>query len=84
MDATKEISRVEVYWDSQDSANEGWAVRWWRGSQESSDAVSIDATASLDDAIDQACHELDMDLTHDDFGCDPKWYGGRGDWSENE
>jgi hypothetical protein len=81
MTTTKTISRVQVYWDSQDSANEGWAVRWHIDGQEQSDAVSIDATASLDDAIDQACHDLDLSLTHDDFTRDARRDGGCGDWS---
>ncbi len=79
---TRTITDVTVYWDSQDISNEGWAYR-------ASDADGDIASGGIDDiedddlcgAIDAACFELDLDLTHDDFGMEPHIDGGYGTWS---
>ena len=76
---------VTIYWDSQDSGNEGWAYRTIDsdGCEESGsvDGVSDD---DLCGAIDLACHELDLPLTHDDFGTEPDVDGGYGVWSAED
>ena len=68
--ATKtEWTGITVYWDEQDPHNIGWAYQAGTadGHNESGE-VGIDTSASLNDAVDQACHELGVDLDHNDFG----------------
>lgn len=76
------ISGINVYWDSQDPANEGWA---YRASDEHGDidSGSIDGVDSddLDGAIANACSQLDMDLTADQFAREPHIDGGFAVWS---
>lgn len=79
---TSKITEIRVYWDNQDRDNEGWAVRWFSSDREmGSDGIGIDSKARLDDAIDQACYELGVDLTHDDFACSPDVDGGHASWA---
>ena len=83
------ITSLTIYWDSQDSSNEGWA---YRASDADGDIDSgpIDGVAddnnryllyNLSGAIDQACYELGLDLTHDDFSIEPSLEGGYCLWS---
>lgn len=74
------ITSVVVYWSEQAADSPGWAVRWKRGGHEQSNDICIASDASLDDAIDQACHELDVPLTHDDFAREPRTAGGCAIW----
>jgi hypothetical protein len=69
------ITKLTVYWDTQDPDNEGWA---WRTDDDSGE-IAIVSHASLDEAIDQACHELDIDANHDDFDKSTD-EGGYGFW----
>ena len=79
---TRTITSLTIYWDSQDSSNEGWA---YRASDADGDIDSgpIDGVAddNLSGAIDQACHGLGLDLTHDDFSVEPNLEGGYCLWS---
>ena len=64
MNATK-ITEVRIYWDTQDSDNEGWAVKWYEGDEvRGSDAIEAD---SLSDAIEEAIRMLDLPCSTDDF-----------------
>ena len=77
----KTIVEIRVYWDNQDRSNEGWA---WKttdaAGRTDSGPIDILPTADLDDAIDQACHELDVPVDHNDFAtC--KDDGGWAHWS---
>ncbi len=76
------ITNVTVYWDSQDSSNECWA---YRASGDdgliASGSIEDVADDDLDGAIDEACHILDLPLTHNDFGREPNVDGGFATWS---
>ena len=84
MKNTANITTITIYWDASDPSHEGWAKRWKRNGIDESDDISIDGSASLDDAIDQACHELDVPLDHNDFARDPNQDGGWAFWSCEE
>ena len=64
---------LRVFWDSQDSENEGWYFRLTK-CDENGDLTmlaedSIDAGRDdLDGACDEVCRYLGIDATHDDFG----------------
>ena len=75
---------ITVYWDSQDPDNEVWAYRA-SDDQGDIDSGSIDlvSDSDLDGAVDEACHMLDVDRTHDDFACDPVTEGGYATWSHS-
>lgn len=62
------IHIITVYWD--DDAN-SWAYRTTLddGSVERG-TVDVVPEASIADAIDQACYQIDVFLTHDDFAID--------------
>ncbi len=80
--AKTEITRIEIYWDTQDPTNEGWAVRWDRiGDNHESGPIEGVSADNLDYAIDQACFDLGVSLNHDDFGCDEKTDGGYAIWT---
>lgn len=79
---TRKPTQVTVYWDTQDRDNEGWA---FRASDDDGAIASgpIDGIEAIDlaGAINQACHELDLDLTADDFAQEPDTDGGYAVWS---
>ena len=82
---SRQPTEITIYWDSQDPWNEGWAFRLC---DESGDIGSgpIDCGGpddDLDDVIDGAMHELDIDLTHDDFARDPTEDGGWAIWRQH-
>ena len=62
-------TEIRVYWDTQDPTNQDCAFN-------ATDEDGLIASAEieeiepddLDGAIDDACSQLDIDLTHDDFG----------------
>lgn len=72
--ATKtELTEITVYWDEQDPQNIGWAyqachIRDGENEVAESGSVSVDGSASLDDAVDEVCYQLGVDLDHNDFG----------------
>ena len=72
---------LKVYWDSQDGDNNGWAYRLTEDGADT-DSGPIDNPGDLDDAIDEACHMLDIPATHDDFACSQA-EGGYGVWTED-
>ena len=80
--ANRTITAVKVYWDTQDSSNEGWAYR-------ASDAIglidtgAIDGVADddLDGAIAEAIQSLDIDVSADQFAREPHLNGGYATWS---
>lgn len=61
-----ELVRIQVFWDERDPQELGWhyfgfglsGLKHWGG---------LDPDLSFDDAIDEACFELGVGLTHDDF-----------------
>lgn len=79
---TRTITDLTIYWDSQDPNNEGWA---YRASDERGDIASagIDGVADddMDGAIAEACRELDLPLTADQFAREPHIDGGYATWS---
>lgn len=76
------ITEIKIYWDVQDPANEGWAYRAAgdRGLIDSGPIEGIDAD-DLDGAIDDACSQLGVDLTADQFGRETHVDGGVAVWS---
>jgi hypothetical protein len=77
----KTITDIKVYWDTQDPQFEGWAYVA-SGEQGLIASGGIDAD-SLDDAIDEACFEIGLRLTHNDFGRHD-YDGGCGLWTDND
>ena len=81
MNATRTITEIKVYWDSQDRSNEGWA---YEASDEEgpidSGSVEFADDDNLDDAIDEACSTLCVGVTHDDFA-KSRHDGGSGIWT---
>ena len=84
MKMTQTITDVTIYWDVQDRSNEGWAYRA-SDNDGSIDSGSIDNIADDDlcGAIDDACYQLGLDLTHDDFAREPHIDGGCATWSSD-
>lgn len=78
---TTTIQKITVFWAVDIVTGEHWAcrARFADGSQHTG-SVAIGPGASLDDAIDQACHQLGVELTHDDFARTSD-DGGCGDWA---
>ena len=82
---TKDYIEIRVYWD--ESGDEpGWT---WKtvDSQDQCESgiVNCQPAASLSDAVDQACYQLDAqycgrELDHNDFGMDEKADGGWAIW----
>ena len=75
-------TEITVYWDTKDPTNEDWAY------EASDDDGLIDSGAieeiepdDLNGAIDDACSQLDVDLTLDDFTTEPDADGGSAFWS---
>ena len=79
---TRKINSIDIYWDCQDFANEGWAYRAKDENNETIDSGPIELVVDDDlvGAIREACHILGVDLTPDDFGCDPNRDGGFASW----
>jgi hypothetical protein len=78
----RSITRIKIYWDVQDPANEGWAY------EVSGDHGTIDSGAievdDLDEAIEEAIRMLDMPLTADQFAREPHVDGGYAVWSRDD
>ena len=76
---TRTATEIKVYWDAQDSSNEGWAYCMSDkiGDIESG---SIDAE-DLDEAIDAAISESGLDIDADAFDCEPNVDGGYATWT---
>jgi hypothetical protein len=75
------VTKVTVYWDAQDSSNEGWAYRL---SDEDGDieSGSLDSISDdLDVAIDEAISISGLDLTADMFAREPHIDGGYAFWN---
>lgn len=74
-------SKIEIYWDEQDWQNKGWA---WRANKTNGNDISgdIDNKGTLNEAIEETCHFLGVDLTPNDFGCTTN-DGGYGIWMSN-
>lgn len=76
-----EITSITVYWDVQDPSNEGWAYCAYNDeglvASGGLDGVQDD---DLCGAVNEACHELGVDLTHDDFGLSSHVDGGFAKW----
>ena len=83
MTTTRTATNILIYWDNQDPDNEGWAYRTSDvdGTIESG---GLYESGTLDEAIDEAMCELDIDLTHDDFACEPRVDGGYAIWIVSE
>ena len=65
MNACK-ITEVRVYWDAQDSDNEGWAVEWHEHNQiRGSESIEAD---TLNEAIEESILTLGLPCRADDFG----------------
>ena len=80
--ATRKPTEIRVYWDSQDRSNEGWAYN----ASDEDGLITSSGLDGIDDddlcgAVDQACYELDVELTHDDFAIDRHGDGGNAIWS---
>ncbi len=61
-----EITEVQVYWDSQDRNNEGWAYKASSGERlVACQGVEADTLAA---AIEATIWELDLPITVDHFG----------------
>jgi hypothetical protein len=80
----RKLTKITVYWDTQDPANEGWAYRVYYadGYQHSSRFHTV-ADDDIDNAIDEACFILGAVLTHDDFAVSYDG-GGFADWIESD
>ncbi len=79
---TRTATEITIYWDSQDSSNEGWAYRAADedGLIESGSIDGIDAD-DLDGAIEDACSTIGVDLTPDQFAREPYIDGGYATWT---
>ena len=80
---TRQISKVTIYWDTQDRSNEGWVYRAeYNHDTDCREAGCIDGVADddIDNAISEACHILDLDMTPDQFAREPKIDGGYAIW----
>lgn len=84
MTTSSKITEIQVYWDTQDPANEGWAYRWRIDGEQQSAQLDGIADNDLDGAIAQACHEIDCDITPDQFAREPNVDGGHAIWSSAE
>ena len=81
----KLITSIHVYWGKTDKDQEGWLTRWIEGGHlQGPLPVGIALTATLDEAIDQACYDIRENLTHDDFACLPNVDGGFASWEATE
>ncbi len=75
-------TKITVYWDVQDSANEGWAYRLSHQSGEiASGAIDAD---DLDAAIEQAIVESGLEITVDAFAKEPNLDGGYAIWTASD
>jgi hypothetical protein len=79
----RSITRIKIYWDVQNPANEGWAYEV-SGDHGTIDSGAVDADADdLDGAIDEAIRILDVPLTADQFAREPHIDGGYAVWSRD-
>lgn len=70
---------ITVYWDSQDSSNEGWAYRL-TDSIGDIESGAIDAD-DLEEAIEQAISESGLEIEACEFSRQPHIDGGYATWS---
>lgn len=64
----RRVSTITVYWDEMDDV---WALRTTDAKGNvSRGTVCVPPESSIADAIDEACYQLDVELTHDDFAID--------------
>lgn len=81
------LTQAEIYWDSQDRANEGWAFRltYEDGHQESGEwegSTPIDAAHShLEDAVVDLAYENGVEIERGNVAAEPKQDGGYACWS---
>ena len=81
----RKITSITVYWDTQDPFHQGWAYRACHDTGLiASGGINGIADDDLCGAIDEACYELGVDLTHDDFGMQPHVDGGCAKWMDGE
>lgn len=81
MTDTKTYAEIEVFWDSQDPQNEGWAYRA-TDSDGREESGPLDAAAhDMDDAIREACQFIGANLTPDQFAREPNINGGYAHWT---
>lgn len=83
--ATRRATQVTIYWDSQDSSNEGWAyrIRFSDGHEESGshDGLGMNATAAqLRDAVVSLAWEHDVEVSSDSVTAEPNVDGGYAEW----
>ncbi len=74
-------TEIKVYWDYQDVNNQGWAYEALDclGLIDSG-AIDVDGD-DMDGAVDGACSQLCVDLSHDDFAAEQE-YGGFAFWTD--
>ena len=88
MKTNRTVTRVLIYWDSQDSINEGWAYRvtFSDGTEESGISgfpQQDDATREqLRDAVVAVAYEYDIEISGDDVATvEPNVDGGFAEWT---
>ena len=82
MTTTRTLTAITVYWDAQDPRHEGWAYRaHYDDDHEDSGPVEAEPD-DLDGAITDACWQIGVELTPDQFAREPNQEGGWADWGQ--
>lgn len=76
---TRTPTTIKIYWDERDPNLHGWSYEAL-DDEGVIDSGGLDGDLSLDDAIDEACSELDVDLRCDQFARDKVTHGGYALW----
>lgn len=76
----RSITDITVYWNVQDRDNEGWAYR--AGDEHGPiESGACNGADDLDEAIADACSQLGIALTPDQFAREPHIDGGYAVWT---
>lgn len=78
--ATRQLVRATIYWDSQDSDNEGWAYRvQYDDGHEETGPWDGPASAAVDAMVVTLAHQHGVTITKGDVACEDV-DGGCGEW----
>jgi hypothetical protein len=83
----RKLTQVEIYWDSQDPNNEGWAERltYDDGHQESGPCDLIDtpeaSRTELQEAIVALAWQNGIEIRDDEVAVEPNVDGGYAEWT---